>query len=293
MRAIMLATLLIAWPARAEDTRGGAILGVVTDAAGVPVSAATVILRGSTPAPITMATRSNAEGRFALRGLFGGEYELLTIYGEAKRITRDIRLEDRQIVEVRTVLETAPEVIEIPEPAPPPTLPRVVKKTAPRILPYSDDAILTDHWGVAWLLLEIDAAGLVSSFRFLHRPGRGLDEIAEAQAWKLRFEPARDAAGRAVPSQLLWKMEWPSYWYARTVQGAPLAAFQSRARTILGVADRTVAPFLLPLKTSQRVGPPCRGRGPLNLGSAAAVYRDCSQPDFDKAFTEVSIVRKR
>jgi hypothetical protein len=56
---------------------------------------------------------------------------------------------------------------------------------------------------------------VVTGFRFLHRPGYGLDQIAEREIWSLRFDPAHDAAGKPMESKVLWKLEWPAFHYAK------------------------------------------------------------------------------
>src|SRR5512138_1205894 len=68
------------------------------------------------------------------------------------------------------------ETIEIHDPLPPPVLPKA-KKDA-RILPkYSDDAVLSDAWEKAWLLLDVDTTGSVTRVKMLKRPGHDLEKI--------------------------------------------------------------------------------------------------------------------
>jgi hypothetical protein len=124
--------------------------------------------------------------------------------------------------------------------------------------PYSDRAAVTNRWARAWLLLDIDRNGRVSRLKFLNRPGYDLDDIALREAFKTRFEPARDAAGRPTATYLLYALEWPSYWWMIKLVGT----------------------------VTNRVRPagyvPCRGSGPLNLDMAVPVYRDCSPPDLSR-----------
>jgi hypothetical protein len=63
-------------------------------------------------------------------------------------------------------------------------------------------------------------------------------------------------------TQILWPIEWPSYWWLVTTQG-----LATRIPTSI-------------------YGVPCAGSGPLNLDSAHPVYRDCSYPEFSKLATE-------
>jgi hypothetical protein len=124
--------------------------------------------------------------------------------------------------------------------------------------PYSDRAALGNRWARAWLLLDIDRSGRVTRLKFLNRPGFDLDEIALDEAFKARFEPARDAAGRPTATYLLYALEWPSYWWMVKMVGT--ATNEPRSPDYI----------------------PCRGSGPLNLGMAVPVYRDCSVPDLDR-----------
>jgi hypothetical protein len=164
------------------------------------------------------------------------------------------------------------EVIEI-EGAPPP--PAVSVQPKKRYLPsgemdniflrpaprYSDDAVLSDKWSVAWMLLDIDEKGVVTRVKFLKYPGLELEKIAVETAMKLQFEPAKDADGKAVRSFEVWPIEWPSYWW-----------LVMRTGVATGIPDTSHVP--------------CRGSGPLNLGSLHPTYRDCSSPDLALAKTE-------
>src|SRR3954447_20790574 len=77
------------------------------------------------------------------------------------------------------------ETIHVEGKAPPGTPPRPMKRyraIAPR---YSDYAIEHDTWARAWLLLDIDARGVVTRVKLLHRPGAELDQIAVDTAMKM------------------------------------------------------------------------------------------------------------
>lgn len=124
--------------------------------------------------------------------------------------------------------------------------------------PYSDRAAVSNRWARAWLLLDIDRRGRVTRLKFLNRPGYDLDEIAIREAFKTRFEPARDAAGRPTASYMLYALEWPSYWWMIKLVGT--------------VSNRMRDPGYVP----------CRGSGPLNLDMEVPVYRDCSLPDLSR-----------
>ncbi len=104
------------------------------------------------------------------------------------------------------------EVIEMHETMPPAVLAK--PKGDPSLIPpYSSAAIKNDAWVRAWLMLDVTERGVVSRVKLLTRPGNDLDAIAIREAWKLQFEPARDRAGRAVASLVVWSFEWPSYWW--------------------------------------------------------------------------------
>jgi hypothetical protein len=164
------------------------------------------------------------------------------------------------------------EVIEIEGAPPPPAVKASPKKrylpsgeldniflrVAPR---YSDAAALSDTWSVAWMLLDIDEQGRVSRVKFLKYPGHDLETIAVETAMKLQFDPATDADGKAVRSFEVWPIEWPSYWW-----------LVMRTGLTTGIPDTSHIP--------------CRGSGPLNMGSIHPTYRDCSAPDLSKAKTE-------
>ena len=165
------------------------------------------------------------------------------------------------------------EVIVI-EGAPPP--PKVKAKPKKRYLPqgdetdniflrpapkYSDEAVLSDTWSVAWMLLDIDDTGAVTRVKFLKYPGHDLEKIAVDTAMKLEFEPAKDDKGKAVQSYVVFPIEWPSYWW-----------LVMRTGLATGIPDTSHIP--------------CAGSGPLNMGSVHPAYRDCAPPDWKKANSE-------
>jgi hypothetical protein len=127
--------------------------------------------------------------------------------------------------------------------------------------PYSDKAMLSDRWSLAWMLLDIDEAGKVTRVKFLRYPGQDLERIAVKTALRLRFDPALGADGKPVRSYVAWPIEWPSYWW-----------LVKRTGLATGIPDTSHIP--------------CRGSGPLNLGSVHPTYRDCSRPDWKLANTE-------
>ena len=169
------------------------------------------------------------------------------------------------------------EVIVMEGRAPPSTPPKptnVVKTKAP---PYSDRAILSDAWTKAWMLLEIDERGRVTRFKFLKRPGYDLEKIATSEVFKLTFAPAKDALGRPMKSTILWEIEWPSAWWLSTFVGT-----RSAMPKVVGFPPRRQDDYV-----------PCRGSGPMNLGSVRPTYKDCAKPDLTKVLTERWVARPR
>ena len=176
----------------------------------------------------------------------------------------------------------AGEVIDIRDYAPPKVMPKPSAHFDPMALPrYSDEAALDDVWVRAWLLLDIDASGRVTRFKFLNRPGYDLDPIAAQEAWKLSFAPARDDHDAPVETLVVWRIEWPSYgWLSdlfHSVQRWPEPQKKLSVRH-----ESNVSPAMYV---------PCKGSGPLNLSSLHPVYRDCSTPNMTKVNVEHWIER--
>jgi carboxypeptidase family protein len=263
--------VLMAVPGRGLAEDKGVVLGRVTDAvSGAPIEGATVILTGSGGAVVAEA-HTGAAGTFAFGRLAPGSYDLLAIHGHARSLLGGIRIDGDQRVSAAPTLDmnSAGETIVIHERAARDAVPPRVIASTNKPLPYSDAAVDEDVWGLGWVLLTIDERGRVTAAQYLERPGHGLDDIGLREAFKLRFAPARDGEGRAVASTILWRLEWPAYWWQKDVPG------HTRP-------------------------PPCAGSGPLPLeymsiiwGSTGAtiidrnpLYRDCTPPDLTRAATE-------
>jgi hypothetical protein len=166
---------------------------------------------------------------------------------------------------------TAPgEVIEIHEQLAPRKLPVAVNYPRWKAPPYSAQALQRDAWTRAWLLVDIDANGDVTRFKWLKRPGYDLEAIAETEVWKLKFSPAIDASGNASRLYAYWKFEWVAQSWNTLVAG------NTQGR--------------LPNERQIRYVP-CEGSGPWQMGSAYKGYRDCSRPDISKAQAESWIRR--
>lgn len=127
--------------------------------------------------------------------------------------------------------------------------------------PYSDRAIESDAWTVAWLFLDIDETGKVTRVKFLKYPGYDLEPIAVKTALALQFTPAIGHDNKPTRSYLVWPMEWPSHgWLLK------------RTGMASGIPDTTHVP--------------CAGSAPWHMGALHKTYRDCTPPDWKKASSE-------
>jgi hypothetical protein len=142
------------------------------------------------------------------------------------------------------------ETIEIFDHAPPKVLPKPFKNYRQIAAPYSDYAIEHDTWAKAYVLLDINARGDVDRVKLLKHPGAGLDQIAIDFAFGFKFSPAQDDQGHAIGSQLIWPIEWPSYWWLIAREGVST-----------GLIDSSHVP--------------CPGSGPWHMGSVHPTYKDC------------------
>ena len=240
--------------------------GRVTDAGGQPVAGATVVIEGGGALHEVI---TGADGRYhvALRG--SGAYAVTFVSGDSLTTGKVTVAEDGAAILDGKLVTRGGEVIVIHDRQ----QPKFAKPVNdPDILPpYSDEAILTDTWAKAWLFLDVSETGEVTRLKFLKRPGVELDEIALEEAFKTRFEPARDGLARPVESFVGWPIEWPAWGWM-----------------VDRVGKVTRKPSTDPMVRAMRGEPnlravPCRGSGPLNLGSIHPVYRDCSVPDLSHA----------
>jgi hypothetical protein len=270
--------LLIPWHlASADKPPPSSLEGRVVDVqTGEPVEGVRVHVAG--PDRFVAEVATDRAGRYRL-ALAPGAYRVLFVYGDARSAAsvsvwkgRTARLDGR-------LDGSAGEVIVILEPQGPPAVPAKAKNYKPTAAPpYSDLAIKRDAWSRAWLLLDVSEIGKVTRLKFIKRPGHDLEEIATAEAFKLRFEPGRAPGGQPIKSYVIWLIEWPSYGWLQTRLGTA-----SRMPPMIGFPPRSMAE-----------GVPCAGSGPLELGSVYPVYRDCSVPDLSKGFdTEPWIVAGR
>jgi hypothetical protein len=252
--AVLLLAATLPSPAEAEEATGS-IEGVVKDqAAGMPLAGVSVTVAGE---GVTKTVTTGKDGRYALKGLSPGRYSALFVFGKTRYKRTDLLVTEGAgaSVNVKIDVTRSAEVVKVKEKAPeskaaPPKPAGKYLATPP---PYSDEAVDSDIWSRAWLLLDVDVTGKVTAVTFLKKAGHGLDEIAEQEAMKYKFKPALDDDGKPIASRIAVMMEWPSWWYVHTL-----------------------------VSTGQ---PPCAGSGPLNLGSLHPVYRDCSTVELPEGVT--------
>jgi hypothetical protein len=255
MKRIAVALLLCTATASADTT----IIGHVTAPGGGPVDDATVYITGE--AGLETVVKTDKHGAYRATVHRVGAYAVMFAFGSSRSSTK-VTVGDGGAVTVDGTVGAGDEVIEIHDTRP--VNPKPL--TDPDVIPkYSDEAILSDKWTKAWLLLDVSERGDVTRVKFLKRPGLDLDDVAVHHAFEQKFEPARDEQGRPARSYVVWPIEWPSYWWLQKRFGV-----MTRLPKWNGMAPLTHLP-------------PCAGSGPLALDSIDPVYRDCSKPDLSKA----------
>ena len=284
--------------------------GRVTDVLGRPVRDARIYVLPRRGAPIQ--SKTNRDGRYTANVSTTGTHGVVIAIDKAHTFrTVIVKRGVTNILDVDVELDTeGGEVIKIEDKRRPVPAQKPKPRQDPRqSLPYSDESIERDAWARAWLLLDVDEAGRVTRLKLLKKPGFDLDEIAIREAFKLRFDPARDAQGRPMKTYVLWTMEWPAWGWL--VQGngtalrkpadAEMHAHSQNIRTgvtghdavnagaALGVVDAPIGGnWSRPLASAvafphalSRV--PCAGSGPLNLDLRNRAYGDCSSADLSVA----------
>lgn len=252
MRALVIAAvLLLAQLALAGDggrrsgfvVQGpGDLVGKVVTQAGAPLGGIDVYVASRTG---TRVVKTDPDGRFevALRREQGPTYVYVRAVARVSGL-----------LGVSTTVD-GHEAVELYDVMPPPVKPRLL--SAPNAIPaYSQQAIDTDAWAKAWLLLDVSATGTVTRVKLLTDPGHDLTAIAIRAAFDLRFAPARDLAGHPVPDLMLWSFEWPSYGW---------------------LSHHDLDHVRLPPEVASV---PCLGSAP-----ARSVYRNCAAPDMASALS--------
>lgn len=261
MRALLVVVLVaLASPAWAEPVSQvrGRFLDTVT---GLPVEGVTVIVSSDRGVVHTLLT--DGDGRFQAT-VAPGTYRLVFEYG-GQRSTATTVVTRGHTSNFEGKVDASETIHIIDRLRPPPVLPKAKNFEPRKAPPYSDRAVLEDAWTKAWMLLDVDERGVVTRIKFLKRPGYDLERIAQAEAFKLRFEPARDERNRPVAVKILWSIEWPSAWWMQQLMG-------TRSR-------------MPPPSVSDYV--PCADSGrPWHMDSIHKTYRDCSKPDLSRAARE-------
>lgn len=228
----------------------GVVTGQVTEESGGPARGLTVYV---TTVAGELTTVTDDEGRYRI--------DLGTIPGSKMIFVRKVARINGQTT-VQTKNDDGEEVVEILEADQPAVMPRATSPTN-RIPEYSQLARDSDAWAKAWLLLHVGRDGQVKRLKVLHAPGYELDEIAVADAFNLKFEPALDRAGHPVPVMVIWSYEWPSYWW---------------------MVEHGQAPRYVPAEVNVV---PCRG-----TAGAGTRQRDCTQAEMSQAHTLPWLSRK-
>jgi hypothetical protein len=247
LAAAALSTLAAtAW---ADDVTGfvvsgkGTLTGSVTDAKG----------KGIGKAKVHVASKS---GERVVEADGNGRYRL-AIDGESMVF---VNLSGARIGGETAASEGSggDEVITVHEMVPPAVMARPKDSDAVLEIPdYTDKAIDKNVWARAWMILDIDVDGAVKRVKFTNRPGFDLDDEAVKSAFKVKFEAAKDRAGKPMRSAILWTYEWPSYFWLKANS------------TYLG---------RLPMDV---LGVNCQ-----KAGETKSERRDCTGPDLTKTFDE-------
>jgi hypothetical protein len=269
----LLCSLLVLIPAVAlADAGPGRIDGTVTDIkTRQPVPRITVLVEP----PTAHAAITDEAGHYAFE-VPPGTYKVVAIIGNGN-VVSTVTVVEGETAQVPFRIDSTftYERIDIHERVAVPAKP--IDKYAAKFPEYSDEAMEKDAWGLAWVWLFISSKGEVIGMQFIKRPGYGLDQIAVERAFGMRFEPARDAQGRAMPSERLWKMEWPSYDWLTSDGLANETPSTGYRRMYWGSLDPS--------------GKACRGAGPMNMGELYPRYRDCTPPDLRALDTAPLITR--
>ena len=239
---------------------------------GGPVEGAQVHVRDSEGADRVVLT--DRAGRYTV-DVPPGSYDVTFMFGSSHTEGRIAVEAGRAAVLDGKVDASSGEVIVIRDRPPPPVPPRPLNFSERRTPPYSDEAVDKDAWTRAWMVLDISPTGEVTRFKFLKRPGYDLEKIAASEVFRLKFDPARDATGRPVRTFLVWGIEWPSNVWLVTFLGV-----RSGMPPLVGFPPRKMSD-----------GVPCKGSGPMHLGSMYPTYRDCSEPDLSRMPNEPWIVK--
>lgn len=267
--------------------------GRVVDVLGKPLAKARV--HAITKSGDKLTAQTDSDGRFRIKLPSDGEFGVLVAVGKVQ-VYRRVTVAANAVAELEIGLDidsAGNEVItvidrDLPMPA---VKPRPENPDDRKSLPYSKEAVTRDAWGVAWVLIDLDERGTVSRLKLIKRPGFDLDRIAVEEAFKLKFEPARDAAGNPVRTVFAWKLEWPSWAWLVAQKGTAAGKPPEHEDVYMKAANDAAIHFgasgpavdwaqPLPIywpRALSRV--PCAGSSGLELESKAPRQRDCSKPN--------------
>jgi len=296
-------------PAPSPPTTSTTIVtGRVTDVMGRPVPDVRVYVLPKRGTPYRLKT--DKHGRYTANVSTAGTYGVVVAIGKMHTYRTVLAKEGiTNTLDIEVELDTeGGEVIRIDDQKrPQPKVKPQAKHDEQQTLPYTEEAVERDAWARAWLLLDVDESGRVTRLKLIKPPGFGLEKICLEEAFKLRFTPATDHAGRPMKNYMLWTMEWPSWgWLVRgngTSLRRPPATREvhhfTQSIVVRGTQDGAsiggawASP--LPLTSAfanelSRV--PCYGNAPLNLDLQNRAQRDCSKPDMSLAKTLPWITRE-
>jgi hypothetical protein len=250
MRHLLAATIVIALATVAladSEVSGfvtsgaGELSGHVTDFDNKPLEGVVVHIAPKHGAAQTVTT--DAKGNYKAVH-FAADYAY--VYVEAK-----VKIAGQVVVASKA---GDVETVEMHETLPPAVQPKPL--SSPLFVPdYSKLAQDKNKWARAWVLVEVNVNGEVTRVNLLDKPGFDLDKIAVREAFKLKFEPARDRANHKVPAMVVWTYEWPPYeWMVEQMKPHQLP-------DIVGLV-------------------PCKPDG------RSSVIRNCAKPTMANALTE-------
>jgi hypothetical protein len=239
---------------------------VVDQTSGVPVEGALVMISGANGLVATLNT--DGDGQYRAR-VAPGTYNVIFAHGKT-RTSGKVGVGPAGATLDSQLDAMMGEVIVIREKIKPPVPPKPTNYKPKATPPYSDAAVLSDAWTKAHMLLDIDEKGVVRRYKFLKRPGYDLEKIAAEEVSKLSFDPAKDRDGKPMRAWVVWTIEWPSAWWLQKLVGT-----RSAMPPIVGFPPRRMDHYV-----------PCRGSGPLAMGSVHPTYKDCSKPDLRNAAAE-------
>ena len=175
------------------------VTGRVTDVRGKPVVNMRVYVLPRRGQPYR--TKTNKDGRYSVNVAGPGTYGVVVAIDQAHTFRTVLaRKGATNTLDIDVSLDVeGGEVITIEDhKRPEPTVKARPKQDERMSLPYTEEAVERDAWARAWLLLDVDEVGSVTRLKLLKRPGFGLEKIALEEAFKLRFDPAKDTAGRPI-----------------------------------------------------------------------------------------------